>query len=163
MNTHGHLFVWGPALLFCQLTAPGCGTDTAAHDEGLELCQRHDETPQTIAASAAREQAPTMQPDVPYLVTLPPAAPGFVALVVGEERELLAFTEHSNILADLYHGETAEGVTPAGPFEPCPVVLGDHVHLDLHEPGQYTLEVGPTASDSAWLLLARDDHAQHGH
>jgi hypothetical protein len=151
------------------LSAPGCGTGTEdhdeheEHDEGEELCERRDETPQPITASATRQEAPTIEAGVPYLVTLPAAAPGFVALDVDEEMELLAFVEHSNILADLYHGETAEGVTPAGAFEHCPEVYGDHVHLDLHEPGKYALELGPTASDSAWLLLVDGDHAEHDH
>lgn len=147
---------WFAIMTFAALGAlPGCDDGEETEDPEVHACEQVEAATTALEASATRDDtAPEVEiSGAPYLIALPVGAPGYVRVEISGDTAALAFTLDTDVLVNLYHGDTEEGVTPAGANEACADDLEEHFDLDFHVAGTYYLELGPTASDSAWVLL----------
>ncbi len=150
------------ALIFLLACGPE-GTDTA-HDEdpGVHACEQLDAAGTGIDAGASIDEATAIEPsEQPYEVTLASDSSTWLRIEVDQEEELLLFVDLADVVLDLLHEQSPEGVADAGANEHCPDDLPAHFHLDLHEPGTYQLELAPSAADSLWLMLLESGEHEH--
>jgi len=150
--------------LFVPLLA-ACGDDDSSDEHADEdpaehACLHAGETGSEIIASETPEDAPVIElGDEPYTVTLVPGVVGYVKLEAPAEALLFAGT------ADVVSGLTFDGsdILPDGaPNEFCEDEIPEHFDLDLDEPGEYVLTLGPSGVDSVWLAyVSAEGHAEH--
>jgi hypothetical protein len=145
------------------LTACGDGESSDEHegeDPAEHACEHASEEGSSVVASETPEDAPLLElGDEPYTVTLTPGAEGYVKLAAPAEALLFAGT--SDVVSEL----TFEGsdILPEGsPNEFCEAEIPEHFDLDLDEPGDYVLRLGPSGVDSVWLMyVSAEGHAAH--
>ncbi|MFW5926281.1 MAG: hypothetical protein ACOCV4_08955 [Myxococcota bacterium] len=163
MKTQRMMVLW---LGLCVLALPACGdgAEMEEHEEdpAEHACEEAAEAGAPLTAGADMAGAPTVQiGDEPYLVQLPAGSSGFVKLETDAPgEEVILFFQTTDVLAEVYDaaGEPL-GIPSAGPNAQCPEDLPEHFDVDLTEAGTYFLELGPTATDEAWLLVS--DAAGH--
>jgi hypothetical protein len=150
--------------LFIPLvSACGDGESSDEHaeeDPAEHACLHAGEAGSSVAASETPEDAPLLElGDEPYTVTLVPGTAGYVELEAPAEALLFAGT------ADVVSGLSFDGadILPEGsPNEFCDAEIPEHFDLDLDEPGDYVLRLGPSGVDSVWLMyLSAEGHADH--
>jgi hypothetical protein len=157
---HQVLFV-AFALSLPLFTACGDGDSSDEHteeDPAEHACLHAGESGSSLTASETPEDAPVLElGDEPYTVTLVPGAAGYVKLAAPAEALLFAGT------ADVVSELSFEGsdILPEGsPNEFCEAEIPEHFDLDLDEPGEYVLRLGPSGVDSVWLMyLSAEGHA----
>lgn len=154
--------------LLLSLLAVACGDpkdDTAtAEDPATHACEQAGNAGTAITAGATREEDASAVLEVgedPFTVTLVDGATGWVRLDVPEPASLLLFAGTADVVMDLTHEDTAEGLPTPAPVEGCPDEVPEHFDLDLHEAGTWHLALGPAVVDTVWLLLL--DAAGHAH
>jgi hypothetical protein len=146
-------------LMFLLACGEEEGEDPAEH-----ACEHVGEAGTAVTAAEAMEDAPELDvSEEPYTVTLVDGAAGFVGVHAHEDEEVLLFTDTADVILALYHDGAEETLPAPSPVEGCEADLPEHFHLDLHE-GEWTLELGPAAVESVWLmLLASGDHEHEDH
>jgi len=156
----------------CVLTAllgccAACGDDGNAEppDPAEAACVEVDEAGHPITASSTRDDA---APEIeigaePYAVRVSPDDPTFVRVEVAEDTAALLLVDTTDAVAALYHGPDEEPLESAGADEFCPEEIPEHFDLDLHQPGTYFIELGPSAVPEVWLLLSGAEGHAHAH
>jgi hypothetical protein len=137
----------------------GDSSDEPAEEDPAEhACAHGSESGSSVTASETPENAPVLElADEPYTVTLVPGAVGYVKLAAPAVALLFAGT------ADVVSELSFEGsdILPEGsPNEFCEAEIPEHFDLDLDEPGEYALRLGPSGVDSVCLMyLSAEGHA----
>lgn len=151
--------------LTLTLTLAGCGDD---HDDepdpAMLACDELGESPREVTAADAREAtAPQIAFDgEPVRVSLPAGAAGYVRVVTDEPEELgILLFDQTDALAAIWFEDTSMAPISAGENPFCPDEIREHFDVDFEEQGTYYLELGPTASDSVWMILSGAEG--HGH
>lgn len=163
MKTKRVMALW---LGLCGLALPACGDggemEENEEDPAEHACEEAAEAGAAFSAGADMSGAPPVQiGDAPYLVQLPAGSSGFVKIETDAPgEEVILFFQATDVLAEVYDmaGEPL-GVPSAGPNALCPADLPEHFDVALAEAGTYFLELGPTGTDEAWLLVS--DAAGH--
>jgi hypothetical protein len=151
------------ALFLPLFAACGDGDSSDEHveeDPAEHACEHASESGSSVTASETPEDAPVLElGDEPYTVTLVPGEVGYVKLAAPAVALLFAGT------ADVVSGLSFEGsdILPEGsPNELCEGEIPEHFDLDLDEPGEYVLSLGPSGVNSVWLMyLSAEGHAAH--
>jgi hypothetical protein len=154
--------------LFALMPLLACADDDptpdAEHEDPAEhACERTAEAGRKLMAGTARDDsAPRIElGDEPVTVELASSdEPSYVRVEVDEDTPALLFTSAENVLTGLFHEDDEEEIDAAGANEFCEDDIPEHFDLDLHEPGTYYLQLGPSALDEVWILLtAAEGHA----
>jgi len=142
-------------------------TDSTADEDPAEhACEQVGVPGTAVTATAEPEGAPAVEPsEDPLTVTLVDDGTGvfsgYISLHADVALDALLFTDTPDIVATLWDGETEVGLAEPGPNEFCPDELPEHWPLALAE-GTYTLELGPSATDTLWLMyLSAAGHVAH--
>lgn len=145
-----------------------CGDDgpetEAEHEDPAEhACEHAGEEGERLRASSERDDsAPEIAlGDEPFTIELTGDEPGYVRVEVDEDTPVLLFASAENVVTGLFHEDQEEAIDAAGPNEFCEDDIPEHFDLDLHEPGTYYLQLGPSVLDEAWILLTEAEG--HGH
>jgi len=155
--------------LICAL-APvlACGDNDpkpdAEHEDPAEhACEHTGESGDAVSAGAERDaSAPEIElGDDPYTVALRDGEPGYVRIEVDEDTPVLLFASAANVVTSLYHEDEEEEIDGAGANEFCDDDIPEHFDLDLHEPGTYYLQLGPSALDEVWILVTEAEGHSH--
>ena len=148
------------------LSFAACGGDDHADDPdpAMLACDEVGETPTDVTAASARDAT---APEIafsgePVQVALPSGASGFVRVVTDEPEELgILLFDQTDALAAIWHEDASTMPVSAGEDPFCPDEIPEHFDVDFEEPGTYYLELGPTSTDSVWMILS--GAAGHGH
>lgn len=145
------------------MTLLACGKDAEIEDPALHACEHIAEAGASVDAGATLDDAPEIElSEEPYTVNLDGGA-GFVTLHVHEDTFGLIFVDTADVVSGLYHDGEAEALAEPGPNADCEEDIPEHWDLDLHA-GEWTLEFGPSAVDSIWLMaISGEGHDDHDH
>lgn len=136
-----------------------CGGEEA-EDPADHACEHVTEAGEAITASETMDDVPELEEsEEPYTITLVDGAAGYVGIHAHGDEGLLLFTDTADVIMALYDADGVDaGLPTPSAVEACAEDLPEHYHLGLTE-GEWTLELGPAAVDSVWLmLLASGDH-----
>lgn len=149
------------AIIPLALTLVACNEKTE-EDLALHACEHVTETGEAVDAAADAADAPyiTMS-DEPYTITLVDGS-GFVSIDVPEDSLALMFTDTADLISGLSHDGEDEVLAAGTANDDCPDDLPEHWDLDLHA-GEWTVEFGPSAVDSAWLMVIAGEHSDEDH
>ena len=155
-------------LIFALAPMLACGDDEskpeAEHEDPAEhACEHTSESGDSVSAGAERDStAPRIGiGDEPFTVALRDGEPGYVRIEVDEDTPVLLFASAENVVTGLYHEEDEEEIEGAGANEFCDDDIPEHFDLDLHEPGTYYLQLGPSALDEVWILVTEAEGHSH--
>lgn len=153
--------------LLALATLLACGDDDLAseakEDPAEHACEQTDEAGDRVSAGADRDDsAPRIElGDEPVTVELAGDEPRYLRVEVDEDTPVLLFASAENVVTGLFHGDEEEEIDAAGPNELCEQDIPEHFDLDLHEPGTYYLQLGPSALDKVWILLVGAEGHAH--
>lgn len=155
---------WVSMAILSALTAVGCGDEAEHEDPAEHACEHVGEAGTAVTAAADRMSAPAITiSEEPYTVTLPAGVAGFVKVTVTEDTPVLLFAKTAAVVTGLFRGETALTLPAGAPNEFCATEIPEHFDLDLDTPGDYFIQVGPSATTSVWLNLVEAEGHGHEH
>jgi hypothetical protein len=147
------------------LLAGGCGGGGGEEDPAEHACEHVGMAGTAITASAMRDASAPMIAFTgdPYTVTLPTGATGFVRVVTTEpETAGIMLFDAADVLAGIQtQGGMALTITSAGADEFCPTDIPEHFDIDFETVDTFFVELGPTASNRTWLILASGEGHVH--
>ncbi len=137
-------------------TEPATGSDPAAL-----ACSKVAEPGAAITAGADRASAPVVSPGgAPVTVTLSSSTEGY--LRIDGPHDLLLFSKLGGVVTGLFRDQETTDVLPQkSPNGDCPADIVEHYDLELETAGPWYVRVGPSAVDTAWLMLT--EASGHGH
>jgi hypothetical protein len=146
------------------LLIAACSTSDAEKplppDPAMVAC---DEASDEAVVVDAVEDRTAAAPEVPFdgpphRVRLPAGAAGYVRVVTTDpETPAILFLGAPDVVAGLYFGDGELALVSAGANRFCEDTIPEHFDADLEEPGTYYVALGPTADDTAWILLRHGD------
>lgn len=136
-----------------------CGEKDTPEDPAARACEENGQG-DTVAASSDVDGAPLLNPDVGANVDLSGVTVGFLGLSVPADGAWLLFVNREAVVTGLWKDGEQQTLPPPSPNEDCPTEIPEHYDLELTA-GTWTVQVGPAAVDSAWMLFT--EAGEHGH
>lgn len=164
MNTKRESKMAIAALLALGFASVGCDDDyvEGSVDPAIHVCETANVAGTEITAGETQSTGPEVTiADVPYDVALPSGAMGYVTFETDEEASVFVFTEEAGVMHAVFHGEEEEEVAPTGSNRFCATEVAELFAVDLHEPGTYALQLGPTSTNIARIWLTESTSTGH--
>ena len=138
----------------------GCPT-VAEEDPAQEACDAQAAGGTAITASDVMD-GPELEFEVGYEVTLVDGAAGYVHIDVAEDTEGILWGATDGVVTGLFLDGAEQTLPTAAPSELCPDTITAHYEIDM-EPGLWTIQVGPAAVASDFLMLTGGEGHGHEH
>ena len=165
-DPHPNQLVLAGLLALTACKDAGSGDTHGEEDPSEHACESIADAGTAVTAAADLASAPEIEAsESPYTITLADNGDGtyggFVGIHVHEDGDNLLFAGTADVVTGLYEDGAASTLAEGGPNSFCEADIPEHWDLELTA-GDWQLELGPSATDTVWIMLLAEGH-DHEH